>query len=202
MFEVHRERPELVDMVRGALAGRSTSALHEVAGRVFETRYVPLSDEDGRAGAGTIGVATDVTPQWRAEQEVRRSKDHLRAVMDRLAELVAIMNADGTVDYVSPSCRRVLGYAPEDLIGRNASDFVHPDDVAAVWKALAAVVGHHTDVEDAPLPTLRVRHANGSWCTLALRGYNHLDDPAVHGVILIGRETSTYADAPRRWPSG
>ena len=44
--------------------------------------------------------------------------------------LSATINADRTTRYVTPSVKRLLDYAPEELIGRRYIELVHPEDVA------------------------------------------------------------------------
>jgi PAS domain S-box-containing protein len=65
-LEVYRGVPWIVKAIRQALRGEELTSSGEVAGRWYETRYFPLRDESG-AIQGTIGVATDVTEQRRAD---------------------------------------------------------------------------------------------------------------------------------------
>ncbi|MGZ3182952.1 MAG: diguanylate cyclase domain-containing protein [Telluria sp.] len=51
-------------------------------------------------------------------------------VLDLVLDTVVVVDADGHFLYLSPSCERLLGYRPEELIGRNMIDLVHPDDRA------------------------------------------------------------------------
>ena len=43
-----------------------------------------------------------------------------------------VLGVDGTIEFASPSCMPILGYAPEELVGRNCMDLVHPQD-APQW---------------------------------------------------------------------
>ena len=53
----------------------------------------------------------------------------MRRVVDALLDLVLVVDPDLRLRYVSPSCERMLGWAPEELIGTDSSRCVHPDDV-------------------------------------------------------------------------
>jgi PAS domain S-box-containing protein len=68
VFEVYLDAPHVLEDVRRALSGEAFSAVREVAGLVFETRYSPLLHENGEV-EGTIGVAVDITERRRAEKE-------------------------------------------------------------------------------------------------------------------------------------
>lgn len=93
IFEVYGEAPMVQEHARRALAGESFTATVEIGregegARVFETRYNPIFDGDGRV-AEVIGVATDVTDRAKAERALRRSEAQLLEA-DRLASLGAL----------------------------------------------------------------------------------------------------------------
>ncbi len=62
-----------------------------------------------------------------------------RLVVDNIAELVALVDNEGTVLYASPAHEQKLGYAPEDLVGGRLSSLVHPGDVDARRRVLRAL---------------------------------------------------------------
>jgi len=70
VFDVYRDVPKILEANRRALTGEVFTSIVEVAGLVFETRYSPLRDENGRV-AGVIGVSTDITERKRAEEELK-----------------------------------------------------------------------------------------------------------------------------------
>ena len=74
------------------------------------------------------------------ELELRRENEQLRALIENTSDIISIINEDGTIRYESPSIERILGYRPEDLIGKNVLDFVHPDDIAATVGTLKAAL--------------------------------------------------------------
>ncbi|HVI31041.1 ATP-binding protein [Phenylobacterium sp.] len=59
----------------------------------------------------------------------RDAEERYRLIADRSHDIIVRADCDGTLLYVSPACR-TYGYEPEDLIGRHADEFLHPDDVA------------------------------------------------------------------------
>src|SRR5262249_31424795 len=67
------------------------------------------------------------------------------------------------IRYQSPSTHKILGYAPEELIGRNVYVYLHPDDIPRVEKGRQQILAHGGASE----PTeLRFRHKDGTWCDL------------------------------------
>ena len=86
------------------------------------------------------------------------SEKFFHAVLQHVLDVVAILNADGTLSYVSPAVETMLGYAPEEVIGTGVFDYVHPDDVERAREALA-----ETLLTPGALPPLefRARRADG-----------------------------------------
>src|SRR5260370_33433273 len=72
---------------------------------------------------------------------------------------IIVNDLDGLLTYVSPSASTVLGYQPEDLVGTQARDLIHPDDVRHVEETAAAQFAGQP-VEPVEY---RARHRDGSW---------------------------------------
>src|SRR3954454_12329814 len=83
-----------------------------------------------------------------------------RALIEHSLDAFALVELDGTVSYVSPSIVRVLGFTPEEFVGLDAFQAVHPDD-----RELAKE--QFTDLTRQPGGSQtvlnRVRHKDGSW---------------------------------------
>ena len=65
----------------------------------------------------------------------------------------------GVYKYVSPACRSLLGYEPEELIGRSAYEFVHPDDIEIIRQAHSAILQR----SDVYTVGYRIRRKDGSY---------------------------------------
>jgi two-component system, cell cycle sensor histidine kinase and response regulator CckA len=119
----------------------------------------------------------------RAVEALERREGHYRSLTENSLDLVSIIKADGTVRYTSPSHKRTLGYEPDELVGKNVFDFVHPEDRTRVQ---AAAREHHGSM------TLEYRflHKDGSFRTLesSTRDLSHL--PGVGGVVVNSRDVT------------
>jgi len=58
-------------------------------------------------------------------------EDRYRLISENMRDMICLHAVDGTYQYVSPSVKELLGYGPEELIGKNPFDFFHPHDVAS-----------------------------------------------------------------------
>jgi PAS domain S-box-containing protein len=85
-----------------------------------------------------------------------------RLVVDNIAELVALVDTEGTVLYASPAHEPKLGYRPRDLIGGQLLPLVHPADAGRV----IAAIGRCLELGRAPLAEFRLRHRDGRWLVL------------------------------------
>src|SRR5690606_35292159 len=66
-----------------------------------------------------VARARDVTERKKAEENLRGSEGKLRAVIDTAVDGVIIIDANGNIEMFNPACRRLFGYRPEEVIGRN-----------------------------------------------------------------------------------
>ena len=99
-----------------------------------------------------------------------------------------VIGPDGTIRYLSPSVERVLGYAPEEMLGTNTAEYVHPEDqerAAGKFAALLSKTGVYPEAVET-----RVRHKDGSWRHLEGNATNLLDDPAVEGLVFSQRDVT------------
>lgn len=94
--------------------------------------------DDNANPKSVIAICHDVTEQVEADEMLRESERQLRRLFSQVSDVIARLDAKGRYLSVSPAIERLLGYAPEELIGRKAFDLVHPADrpggVAAIEK--------------------------------------------------------------------
>ncbi len=71
-----------------------------------------------------------------AERTLRLSEDRFRSLIQNSSDVTMILGEEGVFRYVSPAIKELLQYAPEELIGRRSTDFVHPEDLDSVRRML------------------------------------------------------------------
>lgn len=153
----------------------------EISGREvwFATTITPMLEDR------VVWVARDITRQKEAEESLRRSEQYFRALIENSSDIIAVINPDGTLRFGSPSLMRTFGYEPEEIIGRNIFDFVHPEDVQA---AIEGFVDGLSDPRERPVRVLRFRHKDGSWHVMESFATYLVNDPVVAGVIVNARD--------------
>ncbi|AMA55213.1 PAS domain S-box protein [Bradyrhizobium sp. CCGE-LA001] len=88
-----------------------------------------LSPIKGPSGeiVGASGTARSLTEARRAERVLQQQLEERRQIFETSQDLILVMDARGHVAQISPSSQTILGYSPEEMIGRSGADFVHPD---------------------------------------------------------------------------
>ncbi len=117
------------------------------------------------------GIARDITEQKAARQTLKEREEYFRSLIENAAEIITVLNRDGTRRYVSPSIERALGYKPDELIGKNAFDLIHPEDAPELMKLFAEGLSSPGFTISK---TFRIRHQDGSWKIHEATGHNLL----------------------------
>ncbi len=93
----------------------------------FVTSMFPLFDDQGKAFAA-CGIATEISDRVRAETALKENEERFRSIFEQTA--VAIITGDENRNILdcNIAAQKMLGYAREELIGKNISEISHPDD--------------------------------------------------------------------------
>ena len=125
----------------------------------------------------------DVSDRHLAQQRLAESEQQFRLLAETSSEVSYLTGPDRRVRYVAPTITAVLGWLPEDWIGAEAFDFVHPDDQAAlISNREAAYAGRpvpNPEIARAHLARLRARDGTYRWMSLS---NDVVRD--VHGTVL------------------
>jgi diguanylate cyclase (GGDEF)-like protein/PAS domain S-box-containing protein len=138
-----------------------------------------------RTGApdGILGALRDITRRHAAEEAARTSAARYRLLTDYTTDMILHLRPDLTREFISPACRTLLGYAPEDLLDRDYRGLAHADDVAAINAALAALR------DDGTMEiTYRALHRDGHYVWLEARGRRLPEDK---GYVILSRDVSS-----------
>ena len=161
------DKHAIIQMVQKQIAGgrRFSSEFrmrHKDGGyRWVLSRGEVVRDISGRA-VRMVGAMTDVTERKEANDELLRREEHFRRLIENASDLITAVNIRGVVLYQSPAAMRALGYTPEEMVGRNWGEFVHPDDAGALESATASLL---SDKDSAVSVECRARHKSGAWRT-------------------------------------
>ncbi len=131
----------------------------------------------------------------RVTRRAERSEEYFRALIEQGSDLVWILSDKAYIRYASPSHARVLGYAPQELVGRPAGDFIHPDDLQEARKVFQFIVRNPGRVVRGEF---RFRHHDSSWRYLESAARSRLQDPVVGGAVVNLRDVTERKDAEQQ----
>ena len=147
-----------------------------------EVRGHAVRDDNGSIRS-VLGSTVDITERHLAEaalreqqERLRQSEERLRTLMEYSSDIITILNADATIRYKSPAFYRLFGYREEDVLGRNAFAFFHPDDLQRVMQIFEDRLA--TPGLTEPI-VFSFRKADGGYLKLEGVGNNLLHDPTV-----------------------
>jgi diguanylate cyclase (GGDEF)-like protein/PAS domain S-box-containing protein len=116
-------------------------------------------------------VDTQAAERDRVEGALRAAELRHRLLADNATDTILAFGTDGRITYVSPACGELIGHAPEEIVGRQPRDFVHPDDRRDVVRARARVAEEGGTIT----VTSRLRHREGHYVWIEARVRRVLD---------------------------
>jgi len=150
------------------------------------SRAVPVFSERGKIDRW-FGTLTDIHDQKLLQQALDASERKFRAVLEQSFDCVKLTTAEGIVKYISPSSEELLGYKPEERLGKLAFESIHPDDKDFVREQMRQVLASPGE----PLTwAYRARHRNGTTRWLEVWVTNLLDDQDVESVVINIRDVT------------
>ena len=137
-----------------------------------------------RGLASDLGHAIEAVITEKMRLSLRDSESRFRLLAEYSGVVVTLNDLHSVGRYVSPASESVLGWRPDEMIGRNALDLVHPDDREALLNERAALMDATTERSAC----YRFLRPDGSWlwveAHVRLREANGGDAPGDHVVVL------------------
>ena len=119
--------------------------------------------------------------------QLAASEERFRSLVQHASDVIAVVDAGGVLKYVSPSCLKVCGHAPEQLVGTSLAAVLHPEDVPRAATFLGNAVSRRGSTSAIEW---RVRHRDGTYRLIEVLGTNLIDDANVGGLVLNGRDVT------------
>jgi diguanylate cyclase (GGDEF)-like protein/PAS domain S-box-containing protein len=190
---VHEDdRDRLASLLEATRAGQSDDDAIEIrllhadgSFRWFELRLRDLR-ETPEIG-GLVLTARDITDRTLAEQRLARSEARFRSLVQNSSDVVAVMDATGSLTYVSPAVTPMLGFRAEELVGTNVMRLLPADEVSRAMRLLEAVT--EASFEQVNLE-MRLRDRGGSWRNVDVTISDMRNESAVQGIVLNVRDVT------------
>jgi len=137
------DRNMLIKRFEELSAGVEKPTVYRIKNKAGEFRWVRTKakpkTENGKF-VGAIGTLIDVSDQKRMEEALRESEDLFRSLIDYMHDAMIILAWDGSILFANREAARIIEYGqPEELVGHNMVEYIHPDSLQKALEDLEAV---------------------------------------------------------------
>lgn len=152
--------------------------------------YVSIESStiDFEGTAAMLVIALDITEKVKEKKELKLSARRFESLVLNGTAMVSILDLEYKYDYLSPTLLKFYtgGTDPSKMLGKNAIDYLHEDDLEHVFVLLSNL----EDEKNIQLPPFRLKNANGEWRWVETMITNMFHDPAVRGIICNSRDVT------------
>ncbi len=171
----------------GSVSTAIQSASRNVLGTIcflFQESVTPTSWHRNLMATAT-NLASIAITRTQYEEKLRESEARFRAMIEKNADGIALLDREGRITYCSPAITQILGYDAKDLVGKVDPSRIHPEDRVRVMEELQTLLcnpGMSASIE------CRVRSKEREWLWLDMAGTNLLHDPDMQAIVINLRD--------------
>jgi PAS domain S-box-containing protein len=129
----------------------------------------------------------DYSEQKKSEQINRANEERFRALVENTDDIIAIVSQEGKINYVSPSCARILGYEREELNELGKGLLVHPEDIDQFDHFVSELLANP---EVLIKVTFRAKQKSGHWRWLQGSANNLTAMASINGFVTNLRDVT------------
>jgi PAS domain S-box-containing protein len=193
---IEEDKPIILRSHDAMYAGESFSHEYRVRRkdgsiRWIESRLTPTLDRNGQL-VRLDGTSVDITKRKEAETALKDSEVKFRYLIGNTTDAIMIRDADNTIVYCSDSTFGVIGYKPNEVLGKKTLDDIHPED-------LDRVLDHRDVVLDNPGKPIKLVYRrmrkDGVYIWCEGTSTNLLHQPEVRGIVVNFRDITERKEA-------
>lgn len=159
--------------------------------RVLRTRGKPIFDESG-SFTGYRGVSSDISEVASAQQQLVESESRFRNIVEHVADIVCVVDANGKIKFLNKAAEAVLGYRVDELESCLAGTHAIPEERERIQRQFDEVL---QDPDRVVSGIYHYRHKDGSIKVLDVtrKQIQHFDSAAEPRIMAHARDiTSQY----------
>ncbi len=148
------------------------------------SRVLYDSNDNPQAIVGTI---RNVSERKKAEETIRLNEERYRILAENSSDLISKHNWDRTYLYVSPVCKKLLGYEQSEMTGQSAYKYIHPDDIEPIRRNHIFLLENNTT---SLIESYRIRKKDGSFLWFETNNqviYNPITN-LVEEIVCVSRD--------------
>ncbi len=125
--------------------------------------------------------------QKRTEEKLYKEKQLFRTLAEQSSDIIVLVDSEGKVVYENPAVAVSLGLKPEERIGKNVFEMLHPDDLKDVKDSFTALF-RDKNLTLNRKREVRLHHRDGSWRTFEIAASNLVRNDVIEAVIVNLRD--------------
>ncbi len=129
---------------------------------------------------GYLVNSRDVTTFIETENALQAERNFALQIMNNMGQGLTVINSVGAIEYVNPAFANMLGYKPEEMIGRTSFELTHPDDQQILREAREKRSAGATNAYE-----VRLVRKDGSPIYLTITGVPRVNNGAIDGTIAV-----------------
>jgi PAS domain S-box-containing protein len=154
--------------------------------RWVEDRTMVEVDTKGNASYHQ-GIISDITERIWAQNALVESESRFRSLVHNSSDITTILSPEGNIKYESPSFYRLFGFEEKEILGKNAFEFIHPDDIQHTLERFQSlVIGEN--VSNSVL--FRFRNKLNEWVYLEAIANNLTNEKSINGMVVNSRDVT------------
>lgn len=117
---------------------------------------------------------------------LQESAMQFQGVAERSSDIIIVTDITGRATYVSTSVKKILGWEPAEIVGKQPMDFISPDNLGLLQASVSDITGGRSSVEI----TVPFRKKSGEYAIIEFFGAPVIKGGAVAGIQVIGRDVT------------
>ncbi len=174
----------LLDMAVSGIEQERDTEFKDEAGELHIYCHVFRSLDLGEVGSGIFITSTNITEQRKAEKAQKESEEKFKAIIEYSFDAVVIINENAVIQYASPSVTNLIGFDPEELVGKNGFEFIYHEDISYVQEKLASIIKDY----DETYADYRSITKDGGLKWVEAKGKNMVDNKHIAGILVSFRD--------------
>ncbi|MEH7118198.1 PAS domain S-box protein [Neobacillus vireti] len=132
-----------------------------------------------------LGQVLDITEKKQMENAIKYREKKYRLLAEHSSDIIVLHKVDFTCLYISPSVQSVLGYQPEEIIGKSPLELIHPEDLIELRKQRFS-----DQVKETKFITYRCRKKDGSfvWIESTVKALSDAETGEVREIVTVSRD--------------
>jgi len=160
-------------------------------GTVFPVEVRIRSFREGGQRFG-VSLVRDISERKQAEEALQNNEKRFRALIENGLDNISLLAADGTLIWESPATFRTLDYAPDEFVGHNIFELIHPDDLEWTRDQFVKLIQEPGSRQRG---IFRLHRSDSTWRWVEAIATNMLNEPSVNAIVINYRDITERQQA-------